>query len=334
MGYQRGDNRYGADRGREQGRGRYGDHGRDRWSRDDDDRSFFERASDEVRSWFHDDDDDYGRRSERERGWGAEHRDRGWGDRGQDRWRETGSDWREGRSGSGSRGYGYRGSADAQDSWGGSGFGGDYDRGRRFDRIDAGSTGTHGAHPMSSPVGGAYGSSYGTPAAGYGSSARSAQAYREGGAGGVHDPHYSEWRNRQIEALDRDYEDYRRENQSRFEQEFGGWREKRQGQRQALGRASEGMEVVGSDGQHVGTVDKVRADRIILTKSDPNAGGHHHSIPCGWVDKVEDKVTINKTLEEATRQWRDEETSRALFERDDQGSDGPHALDRAFKGTY
>ena len=136
-GYQRGDNRYGAERGREQGRGRYGDHGRDRWSRDDDDRSFFERASDEVRSWFHDDDDDYGRRSERERGWGAEHRDRG-----QDRWRDTGSDWREGRSGSGSRGYGYRGSADAQDSWGGSGFGGDYDRGRRFDRIDAGSTGS------------------------------------------------------------------------------------------------------------------------------------------------------------------------------------------------
>jgi len=311
MGYQRGDNRYGGDRGREQGRGRsYGDYGRDRdrWSRDDDDRGFFERASDEVRSWFHDDDDDHRRRAERERGWGAEHRGRG--------------DWRgEGRSG-----YGTRGSADAQDSWGGSGLGGDYDRGRRFGRGEAGGTGSHGAHSMSSAVGGAYGSSYG-------GSGRS-QAYSGGGAGGLHDPHYSEWRNRQIESLDRDYEDYRRENQSRFEQEFGGWREKRQGQRQALGRASEGMEVVGSDGQHVGTVDKVRADRIILTKSDPNAGGHHHSIPCSWVDKVEDKVTINKTLEEATRQWRDEETSRALFEREDQGSEGPHALDRAFKGTY
>lgn len=311
MGYQRGDNRYGGDRGREQGRGRsYGDYGRDRdrWSRDDDDRGFFERASDEVRSWFHDDDDDHRRRAERERGWGAEHRDRG--------------DWRgEGRSG-----YGTRGSADAQDSWGGSGLGGDYDRGRRFGRGEAGGTGSHGAHSMSSAVGGAYGSSYG-------GSGRS-QAYSGGGAGGLHDPHYSEWRNRQIESLDRDYEDYRRENQSRFEQEFGGWREKRQGQRQALGRASDGMEVVGSDGQHVGTVDKVRGDRIILTKSDPNAGGHHHSIPCSWVDKVEDKVTINKTLEEATRQWRDEETSRALFEREDQGSEGPHALDRAFKGTY
>jgi len=334
MGYQRGDNRYGAERGREQGRGRYGDHGRDhgdRWSRDEDDRGFFERASDEVRSWFHDDDDDHGRRAERERGWGAEHRDRG-----QDRWRDTagwggGGDWREGRSGSGSR-YGTRGSADAQDGWGGSGFGGDYDRGRRFDRGDAGGS-SYGGQSMSSQVGGAYGSSYGASVRDSASSGRS-QPYSGGGAGGLHDPHYAEWRNRQIEALDRDYEDYRRENQSRFEQEFGGWREKRQGQRQALGRASEGMEVVGSDGQHIGTVDKVRGDRIILTKSDPNAGGHHHSIPCGWVDKVEDKVMINKTLEEATRQWRDEETSRALFERDDQGSEGPHALDRAFKGTY
>jgi hypothetical protein len=94
------------------------------------------------------------------------------------------------------------------------------------------------------------------------------------------------------------------------------------------------MEVVGSDGEHLGTVDKVRGDRIILTKSDPEAGGHHHSIPCGWIDKVEDKVTLNKSADNARNAWRDEETSRALFEREDSGSEGPHALDRAFKGTY
>ena len=136
------------------------------------------------------------------------------------------------------------------------------------------------------------------------------------------------------DELDRDYDEYRRENQSRFEQEFGSWRQQRQGQRQSLGRVTEHMEVIGSDGQHVGTVDKVRGDRIILTKSDESAGGHHHSIPCGWIDKVEDKVTINKSAEEAMRQWRDEETRRALFEREDQGSEGPHALNRSFKGTY
>ena len=33
-------------------------------------------------------------------------------------------------------------------------------------------------------------------------------------AAALHDPHYSEWRRRQIDALDRDYDEYRRENQS------------------------------------------------------------------------------------------------------------------------
>ena len=33
------------------------------------------------------------------------------------------------------------------------------------------------------------------------------------------------WRERQLSELDRDYDDYRRENQSRFESDFGSWRE-------------------------------------------------------------------------------------------------------------
>jgi hypothetical protein len=41
----------------------------------------------------------------------------------------------------------------------------------------------------------------------------------------------------------------------------------------------EHMEVVGSDGKHVGTVDhKEDGDRIMLTKNDSQAGGHHHLI--------------------------------------------------------
>ena len=32
--------------------------------------------------------------------------------------------------------------------------------------------------------------------------------------------------------------------------------------------------------------------------------------------------------------WRDEDRGRALFEREDQGSEGPHILDRSFEGTY
>jgi hypothetical protein len=154
------------------------------------------------------------------------------------------------------------------------------------------------------------------------------------GRGGLHDPHYSQWRQRQIEEIDRDYEEYRQEHQSKFESEFGNWRSKRQGQRQLMNRVTEQMEVLGSDGTHVGTVDKVRGDRIILAKSDPNAGGAHHSVPCSWVENVDGKVTLNRTAEEAMNDWRDEERSRALYEKPDQGSDGPHVLNRSFSGTY
>ncbi len=205
--------------------------------------------------------------------------------------------------------------------YGGPGFDASFG-GPRFDRADVGSTGTHGVHPVSTAFGGMPGGGYGTS-----SSARDyALAHR--------DPHYEQWRNRQIDELDRDYADYRRENQSRFDREFGSWRERRGQQRQALGKVTEHMEVVGSDGAHVGTVDYVRRDDLVLTKSDNSAGGIHHRIPCGWVDRVEDKVTLNLTAEEALARWREESRSRALFERPDSGSPGPHVLNRSFAGTY
>lgn len=147
------------------------------------------------------------------------------------------------------------------------------------------------------------------------------------------DDDYYGWRRRQIEDLDRDYHEYRRENATRFENEFGSWRSERQGQRSALQRVSEHMEVIGSDGEHVGTVDKVRGDRIILTKTDPDAGGHHHSIPSRWIESVDDKVHIRKTADEAKSAWRDEERSGALFgERGDTRSG--HYPNRSFSGTY
>jgi hypothetical protein len=94
------------------------------------------------------------------------------------------------------------------------------------------------------------------------------------------------------------------------------------------------MEVLGSDGLHVGTVDCLRGDHIVLTKSDPVAGGVHHGIPAGWVAKVDDKVHLTLTAPEARTRWQEEGRSRALFERENSGSDGPHMLDQAFRGTY
>jgi hypothetical protein len=64
------------------------------------------------------------------------------------------------------------------------------------------------------------------------------------------------------------------------------------------------MEVVGSDGEHVGTVDhKETADRIVLTKDDPKAGGRPHLISIKWVDYVDDKVHLNKPSKQATTEW-------------------------------
>jgi len=148
------------------------------------------------------------------------------------------------------------------------------------------------------------------------------------------DPNYGEWRNREIAALDRDYEEFRREHQVKFDREFGAWRDTRGRQREAVGRVTEEMEVVGSDGAHVGAVDKVRGGDLILNRKDPDAGGVHHIIPCGWIDKVEDKVILNLDAEEAKKRWQEEGRSRALFEREDRGRRGPHMLNRAFSGTY
>jgi hypothetical protein len=68
----------------------------------------------------------------------------------------------------------------------------------------------------------------------------------------------------------------------------------------------EHMEVVGSDGGHVGRVDHVMGEDIELTKMDLGAGFKHHLIPITWVDHVEgDKVCLNMTKDAAKTSWRE-----------------------------
>ncbi|MEA3029187.1 MAG: hypothetical protein QOG13_512 [Sphingomonadales bacterium] len=61
----------------------------------------------------------------------------------------------------------------------------------------------------------------------------------------------------------------------------------------------EGMEVIGADGVHVGTIDRIDGDRIKLTKADSGEGshqGHHHYLSRGLVADVEgDKVRLSAT---------------------------------------
>ncbi|MET0372703.1 MAG: DUF2171 domain-containing protein [Rhizorhabdus sp.] len=130
----------------------------------------------------------------------------------------------------------------------------------------------------------------------------------------THDDHYHSWRSTQIAALDRDYDEYRNENRSKFENEFSSWRTERQSQRSSLSQVAEHMEVVGSDGSHVGTVDKVKGDRILLTKNDKDAGGVHHSIPSRWIKTVDSKVTLSKSADEAKAAWKEEERNSAMFD--------------------
>lgn len=68
----------------------------------------------------------------------------------------------------------------------------------------------------------------------------------------------------------------------------------------------EHMEVVGSDGGHVGRVDHVKGTEIELAKMDLGAGFKHHMIPMTWVDRVEDeKVCLNLTKDAAKLSWRE-----------------------------
>jgi len=55
-----------------------------------------------------------------------------------------------------------------------------------------------------------------------------------------------------------------------------------------LSRITEHMEVIGADGVHVGTVDKIEGSRIKLIKADSGShGDHHHYIAGGLVAGVE-----------------------------------------------
>jgi hypothetical protein len=68
----------------------------------------------------------------------------------------------------------------------------------------------------------------------------------------------------------------------------------------------EHMEVVGSDGGHVGKVDHVKGSDIELAKLDLGSGLKHHLIPLSWVDRLDgDKVCLNLTKDAAKAGWRE-----------------------------
>ncbi len=79
----------------------------------------------------------------------------------------------------------------------------------------------------------------------------------------------------------------------------------------------ERMEIVGSDGRHVGEIDHVldqgeiklsRRDSEAEAESGPGRG-HHHYIPLDWVERIDsnqNRATLNLTRDEAESRWRHE----------------------------
>ena len=65
----------------------------------------------------------------------------------------------------------------------------------------------------------------------------------------------------------------------------------------------EHLEVVGSDGKHVGRVDHVMGDQIELAKMDLGSGLKHPMIPVSWVDHVDEHVHLSMTKDEAKARW-------------------------------
>jgi len=228
----------------------------------DDERGFFQRAGDEIRSWFNEDDDrsgrDYGRDYERGSFGGRSSWDR-------DNYSRSGStgpgsSWeREQSSGSGrdrERSYGRIGSGGsshlnedrselARRSHGQ--FGrptGSWDRDR--ERGLGSSSGTQRFGSSSSGFGGfrdevdfrgrrhrGHPQSWGeanrgeNESLGFGKFQGTLGGFGNQTFGSSEHDHYRSWRDREMAKLDRDYDDYCREREHQFNQDFDSWRRNR-----------------------------------------------------------------------------------------------------------
>ena len=260
------------------------DDNRDRWREDDrersnwrsggegsserdDERGFFQRAGDEIRSWFNEDDD----RSER--GYGRDYEREGMGERSWERegsnrsGRPSGGSWDRDRSGGFSDrnrerspgrtiGGGYNSMNEGRGQFGNRRQGGqfgrqsgnwDRDRERGFgpssgsdrDRFGSSNRGFGGFRDESDFRGRQHRDhpqSLGeanrgeNESLGYGEFSGTLGGFGNQTFGSSEHDHYRNWRDRELAKLDRDYGDYCREREHQFNQDFDSWRRNRQSQ--------------------------------------------------------------------------------------------------------
>ena len=81
----------------------------------------------------------------------------------------------------------------------------------------------------------------------------------------------------------------------------------------SIEQVREGMEVIGADGVHLGTVDRVEGSRIKLTRADSGEGsheGHTHFLSAGLVAEVEgDTVRLSANSDVAAELFEEEQDS-------------------------
>ena len=83
-----------------------------------------------------------------------------------------------------------------------------------------------------------------------------------------------------------------------------------------LSAIREHMEVIGADGVHLGTVDKVEGDRIKLTRPDSGShSDHHHYLSAALIADVEgDRVRLSANADNAAL-LEEEEGGEAISDR-------------------
>lgn len=83
-----------------------------------------------------------------------------------------------------------------------------------------------------------------------------------------------------------------------------------------ISQITQHMEVIGADGVHVGTVDKVEGGRIKLTKADSGShDSHHHYVSQGLIAGIEgNQVRLSATGASAAL-LEEEEDGGALADR-------------------
>lgn len=73
----------------------------------------------------------------------------------------------------------------------------------------------------------------------------------------------------------------------------------------------DGMQVLGSDGGMIGTVDGgAEGDQFKLKRDHAGAGAHHY-LPLEWIDRVDDHVHLNVTAATARDRWESDGTTAA-----------------------